>query len=151
MGRNAVPAMSDSPRHDTAFVAGLPTPHALLLAHALRCIFYPSTTIYPLIMRFLLQRPQVDITDVPMLFASLYSTTDEWRQERRWIIHFIADGMVQSQDWTILTRRHVWDLLSTIFQTSVSDKALRRGILEVVSPAEMVHSYSPLPFRSLLD
>jgi nucleolar pre-ribosomal-associated protein 1 len=133
MGRDAVPAAANSPHHDTASVARLSTLHSLLLAHALRCIFYPSTAMYPLIMRFLLQRPQVDTTDVPMLFASLYSTTDEWRQERRWIIHFIADGMAQSQDWTILTRRHVWDLLSTIFQTTASDNALRHGILEVVS------------------
>lgn len=131
MGRDAVPAMASPPHPDAASVARLSTLHSLLLAHALRCIFYPSTVMYPLIMRFLLQRPQIDTTDVPMLFASLYSTTDEWRQERRWIIHFIADGMAQSQDWKILTRRHVWDLLSTIFQTSPTDITLRRGILEV--------------------
>lgn len=131
MARDALPAVTDSPNSDVPPVARLSTLHSLLLAHALRCIFYPSTTMYPLIMRFLLQRPQIDTTDVPMLFASLYSTTDEWRQERRWIIRFIADGIVQSQDWNILTRRHVWDLLSTIFQASPSDKTLRWSILEV--------------------
>lgn len=116
---------------DHRVLARLSTIHALLLAHALRCIFYPSNTMYPLIMQFLLQRPEIDTKDVPMLFASLYSTSDEWRQERWWIIRFIADGMAQSQDWSILTRRHVWDLLATMFQNGPTDKTLRRGILEV--------------------
>lgn len=136
MARDALPAVTDSEKSEIAPVARLSTLHSLLLAHALRCIFYPSTTMYPLIMRFLLQRPQIDTTDVPMLFASLYSTTDGWRQERRWIIRFIADGIVQSQDWNILTRRHVWGLLSTIFQASPSDKTLRRSILEVETPVQ---------------
>lgn len=89
--------------------------------------------MYPIIMRFLLQRPEVDTTDVPMLFASLYSVTDEWRQERTWIVRFIRDGIAGSEDWRILERRHVWDLLTTLFQTSSNDKPLRNGILEVSS------------------
>jgi nucleolar pre-ribosomal-associated protein 1 len=87
--------------------------------------------MYPLIMRFLLQRAEVDTSDVPMLFASLYSTSDEWRHERMWIVRFIANGMVGSEDWKILARRHVWDLLATLFQASPVDKGLRRAILDV--------------------
>lgn len=131
LARDAVPSLDAKPGGGGATIARLSTVHALLLAHALRGIFYPSNTMYPLIMQFLLQRPEIDTKDLPMLFASLYSTSDEWRQERWWIIHFIADSMVSSQDWRILTRRHVWDLLATMFQESSGDKALRRGILEV--------------------
>ena len=87
--------------------------------------------MYPIIMRFLLQRPEVDTLDVPMLFASLYSASEEWRQERAWIVRFVADGMVGSEDWKILVHRHVWDLLATLFQTSLGDRSLRKGILEV--------------------
>lgn len=129
--RDAMPLPS-APDSSDALPSRISTLHSLLLAHALRCIFYPSNVMYPLIMRFLLQRPEIDTSDVPMLFASLYSTSDEWRQERWWIIHLIADGMSQSQDWKILTRRHVWDLLATIFQSSPSDKSLRKSILEVI-------------------
>lgn len=130
MARDAIspPNINDDEGCSTPLFSTL---HSLLLAHALRCIFYPSIVMYPLIMRFLLQRPEVDTSDVPMLFASLYSTSDEWRQERWWIIQLIANGMSHSQDWNILTRRHVWDLLATMFQTSPSDKSLRKGILEV--------------------
>ncbi|KAF8308276.1 hypothetical protein DL93DRAFT_2119068 [Clavulina sp. PMI_390] len=112
--------------------ARLSTIHALLLAHGLRCIFYPSNSMYPLIMQFLLQRPELDTRDVPMLFASLYSTSDEWRQERAWFLRFIADGMTQSQDWKILGKRHVWALLATMFQESPGGKQFRRGVLDVL-------------------
>lgn len=132
LARDAVPGLAAKPDVDGPITARLSTVHALLLAHALRGTFYPSNTMYPLMMQFLLQRPEIDTKDLPMLFASLYSTSDEWRQERWWIIHFIADSMASSQDWRILTRRHVWDLLATMFQESSGDKALRRGILEVM-------------------
>lgn len=130
MARDAIsaPNLNDNDEKSTPVFSTL---HSLLLAHALRCIFYPSTTMYPLVMRFLLQRPAVDTSDVPMLFGSLYSISDEWRQERWWIIQLIANGMSHSQDWKTLTRRHVWDLLATMFQTTPSDKALRKGILDV--------------------
>ena len=87
--------------------------------------------MYPLTSRFLLQRPELDKGDVPMLFSLLYSSSDDWRKERAWIVRFLADGMKSSQDWKVLTRRHTWDLLATLFQASDTDSALRIGILDV--------------------
>ena len=49
----------------------LPTYTTLILAHALRAIFYPTNFIYPLTARFLLQRPLLDVDDVPMLYGML--------------------------------------------------------------------------------
>ncbi len=88
-------------------------------------------------MQFLLQRPVLDDADVPLLFSMLYSSNDDsekersWRLERSWIIRFIADGMVSAQDWKILTRRHTWDLLASLFQASGAARATRHGILNV--------------------
>ena len=109
----------------------LPTYTTLVFLHALRGIFYPSNFIYPRTSRFLLQRPELDIGDVPMLFSMLYSSSDEWKKERGWIIRMLADGMVSTADWRVLKRRHTWDLLASLFQSSQKDKALRAGILEV--------------------
>lgn len=114
--------------------ARIPAYTTLILCHALRGVFYPSNFIYPLTARFLLQRPELDIHDVPMLFGMLYSTSDEdWRKERAWIIRFLADGMMSTDDWKVLKRRHTWDLLASMFQ-SEADQALRSGILEVNHP-----------------
>lgn len=125
---------SDSPRL-SAFAT-------LLLAHALRGIFYPSNFIYPLTARFLLQRPEIDDHDVPMLFGMLYSSSDEWKKERGWIVRFLSDGMVSSEEWKVMKRRHTWDLLASLFQ-SEGDHILKRGILEVgvtsTSPAETLN------------
>src|SRR6267154_4312475 len=84
----------------------LPTYTSLLLCHALRTIFYPTSSLYPLISRFLLQRPSLDISDVPMLYSMLYSSSaEEWKKERTWTVRFLADGMVGSEDWNVLKRR----------------------------------------------
>ncbi|KAJ7459833.1 ribosome 60S biogenesis N-terminal-domain-containing protein [Mycena latifolia] len=102
----------------------LPSYTTLILLHALRGIFYPSNFIYPLTARFLLQRPTLDATDVPMLYGMLYSSSDDWKKERGWIIRFIADGMMGTDDWR---------LLAGLFQSSEHDLALRNSILEVLA------------------
>ncbi|KAI6003337.1 ribosome 60S biogenesis N-terminal-domain-containing protein [Pisolithus marmoratus] len=111
----------------------LPTYATLILLHALRGIFYPSNFIYPRTARFLLQRPELDVTDVPMLFNMLYSNSDDWKKERGWMIRMLADGMTSTEDWRVLKRRHTWDLLASLFQGSQKDKALRAGVLEVLA------------------
>jgi nucleolar pre-ribosomal-associated protein 1 len=112
-------------------VPRLPSYTSLLLAHALRGIFYPSNFIYPLTARFLLQRPTMDPTDVPMLLSMLYSSGDEWKKERAWILRFLADGMTCGRDWKVFKRRHTWELVSSLFQASENDRPLRQGALDV--------------------
>jgi nucleolar pre-ribosomal-associated protein 1 len=71
-----------------------------------------------------------------MLYTMLYnSSDDEWKKERTWIVKFLADGMVGSEDWKILKRRHTWDLLASLFQSEsdIGSAGLRAGILEVSS------------------
>ncbi|KAI5885092.1 uncharacterized protein SCHCODRAFT_02753782 [Schizophyllum commune H4-8] len=111
----------------------LPTYTTLILAHALRAIFYPTNFIYPLTARFLLQRPLLDVDDVPMLYGMLYSSGDDWKKERGWILKFLADGMCGTDDWRVFKRRHTWDLLASMFQSAGKDKALRSGVLEVLA------------------
>ncbi|KAI0368460.1 hypothetical protein BV20DRAFT_969281 [Pilatotrama ljubarskyi] len=111
----------------------LPAFTTLLLAHAFRGIFYPSNFIYPLTARFLLQRPTLDPADVPMLYGMLYSSSDDWKKERAWMVRFLSDGIVGNEEWRILKRRHTWDLLASLFQSEERDKTLRRGILEVLA------------------
>ncbi|THV01983.1 hypothetical protein K435DRAFT_717738 [Dendrothele bispora CBS 962.96] len=111
----------------------LPSYTTLLLAHALRGVFYPSNFIYPLTARFLLQRPRLDVNDVPMLYNMLFSSGDHWRKDRGWIIRFLADGMQSTADWKVFKRRHTWDLLASLFQSSENDSTLRKGILEILA------------------
>ncbi|KAF7346277.1 hypothetical protein MSAN_01854900 [Mycena sanguinolenta] len=125
--RNLLPAPGAEP------APRLPSYTTLILLHALRGIFYPSNFIYPLTARFLLQRPTLDVTDVPMLYGMLYSSSDDWKKERGWIIRFISDGMMSTDDWRVLKRRHTWELLAGLFQSSEEDFTLRNSILEVLA------------------
>ena len=94
----------------------LPSYATLILSHAIRGVFYPSNFIYPLTARFLLQRPELDIKDVTLLYGMLYSGSDDWKRQRTWIVRFLGDGLNNEQDWEIMKSRHTWDLLASIFQ-----------------------------------
>ena len=87
--------------------------------------------MYPITSRFLLQRSELDAGDVPLLYAMLYSNSDDWKKQRAWIIKFIADGLNSEQDWDVMKTRHTWDLLASIFQLSRQDVVMRQIILEV--------------------
>ncbi|KAJ7069818.1 ribosome 60S biogenesis N-terminal-domain-containing protein [Mycena amicta] len=125
--RNTLPSSSAGP------LRRLPSYTTLVLAHALRGIFYPSNFIYPVTARFLLQRPTLDTTDVPLLYGMLYNSGDDWKKERGWIIRFISDGMMSTDDWRVLKRRHTWELLAGLFQSSEHAISLRSSILEVLA------------------
>lgn len=66
---------------------------AVFFAHALRSTADPSSFLYPLISRFLLQRPTLDFNDVPMLYNLLYAAGQGSKKERRWMARFIRDGV----------------------------------------------------------
>ena len=123
----------------------LPAYATLHLAHALKGVFYPSHFTYPITARFLLQRPELDPDDVPSLYTMLYSTSEQWRKERVWIIRFLTEGMVGRLEWTVLRRRHTWDLVASMLDTQERDQNFRRGILEVrIEPSMLGNHLIPL-------
>ncbi|MCO5604665.1 hypothetical protein L7F22_058835 [Adiantum nelumboides] len=110
-----------------------PLTTTLFLAHALRCLAAPSTVLFPYTMHHLLQRPLFDGSDVPLLFNSIFSSTDHVRQERGWMLRFIRDVLQSggSVEWAILRRRHVWDLIVSLY-TTAPDRSTRSMIEDVV-------------------
>ncbi|KAG8780475.1 hypothetical protein FRC15_009541 [Serendipita sp. 397] len=118
----------------------LSTYATLFFAHAIRAVYTPASSLYPLVSRFLLQRPEFDLNDPPMLYSMLYSSLSSdfgkrggnWKRERVWMLRFLADGMVSSQDWKVLQRRHTWDLLATTYHTHSNDGAIKQGVLKVL-------------------
>lgn len=124
-------AIRSSPETDSP--PRLPTFTTLLLAHSLRGVFYPANFIYPLTSRFLLQRPELDSADVPMLFSMLYSSSEDWKKERGWMVKFLADAMLGAgeAEWKVFRRRHTWDLLASAWQSGEGDRLIRHGVQEV--------------------
>ncbi|CBQ73977.1 conserved hypothetical protein [Sporisorium reilianum SRZ2] len=108
--------VQDSPA-STAAAPYLPTTTTLFIAHALRAVTTPGTFMYPIISHFLLQRPALDITDVPLLYSLLYTASDKYRQERMWMLRFLRDVARSGggSDWKIFKRRRTWELLASLY------------------------------------
>ncbi|CAL1701993.1 unnamed protein product [Somion occarium] len=128
---------SDPLDHDNC--VRLPAYMTLHLAHSLRGVFYPSNFVYPLTARYLLQRPQLDADDVPMLYNMMYSSDDQWRLQQIWIIRFLTDGLVGKKEWQIMTKRHTWDLVASQYQ-GFTDKTSRHAVLELLARITCVSS-----------
>lgn len=100
----------------------------LFVAHALRAQAHPSNFLFPLSSRFLLQRPTLDVSDVPLLYGMLYAAGDGARRERAWIVRLLRDGVRSNRDAAILARRNTSALLFSLFQSSL-DAPFRRAVL----------------------
>lgn len=99
---------------DTAY---LPITTTLFIAHALRSVVTPRSFIYPVISHFLLQRPELDVGDVPLLYNLLYTASDKYKQERMWMLRFLRDVARSGgrSDWKIFKRRRTWELLASLY------------------------------------
>ncbi|CDR98544.1 hypothetical protein [Sporisorium scitamineum] len=95
----------------------LPTTTTLFIAHALRSVTTPGSFIYPVISHFLLQRPELDVGDVPLLYNLLYTASDKYKQERMWMLRFLRDVARSGgrSDWKIFKRRRTWELLASLY------------------------------------
>ncbi|BEJ10826.1 hypothetical protein CspHIS471_0102480 [Cutaneotrichosporon sp. HIS471] len=100
----------------------------LFVAHALRAQAHPANFLFPLSSRFLLQRPTLDVADVPLLYGMLYAAGDGARRERAWIVRLLRDGVRSNRDAAILARRNTSALLCSLFQSSL-DAPFRRAVL----------------------
>ncbi|TIB90209.1 hypothetical protein E3Q19_02816 [Wallemia mellicola] len=103
----------------------------VFVAHATRAIVNPTTHAYPLIMRFLLQRPYMDVKNVPLFFDLLLSYNEDRKWERGWILRFVRDAVKSSDDWRMMKRRHNWDVLATLYESSNDDSSIRTLIEEI--------------------
>ncbi|SPO27725.1 related to URB1 - nucleolar protein required for the normal accumulation of 25S and 5.8S rRNAs [Ustilago trichophora] len=111
---SCVAIQDDSSPSDGPF---LPTTTTLFIAHSLRSVTTPSSFIYPVISHFLLQRPELDVSDVPLLYNLLYTASDKYKQERMWMLRFLRDVARSGgrSDWKILKRRRTWELLASLY------------------------------------
>ncbi|ORX35335.1 ribosome 60S biogenesis N-terminal-domain-containing protein [Kockovaella imperatae] len=126
----------------------LPTLTTLFLAHALRFLATPSHPLYAATSQFLLQRPTMDVWDVPMLFSMLYASGEGYKRDRGWIIRLLRDGTKSQADWSLLKRRRTVELFKTLFQSSM-ESSLRRLILQALGSISLIPAASSsLIYRS---
>lgn len=129
--------MQDDVATDAPF---LPTTTTLFIAHSLRSVTTPGSFISPVISHFLLQRPELDIGDVPLLYNLLYTASDKYKQERMWILRFLRDVARSGgrSDWKIFKRRRTWELLASLYDahdsnsTGSSERAVEEAAIRAL-------------------
>ncbi|WFD25127.1 hypothetical protein MNAN1_000090 [Malassezia nana] len=123
-------------------VPWLPTMPLLLASHALRALAAPHQPLFPILFRFLLQRPLLDTSDVPLLYGLLHSTSNDAPAERAWMLRFLTDALhahalvsessskqVKARarlEGRALKRRHVWDLVWTLYGSVAGAQSMPR-------------------------
>lgn len=106
---------------------------AAFVCRALRLMLHPDhVPMYPLIARFLLSRPTIDLSDVPLLYSLLHSGSQHHRVERAWILRLLANGLRERDDYANYKRRHVAELLLTLMGSPLTDVHAARLALRVI-------------------
>ncbi|TPX63386.1 hypothetical protein SpCBS45565_g06637 [Spizellomyces sp. 'palustris'] len=118
----------------------VPAVLALFIAQGLMILLKPENEMYPLVNRFFLQRPIVDLEDVPMFYGLFYSASDNSRKERVWMLRLLSCGLKTAEDYRLYKRRHVVDILMGFFSSSMSDTMTRKLVLEVIVKATAIPS-----------
>ncbi|KAJ3260420.1 hypothetical protein HK103_000562 [Boothiomyces macroporosus] len=121
--RNAVNPTAEDP------YPRVPQMIASFVAQSLAIMLKPESELYPQINRFCLQRPIIDLTDVPMFYQMFYSQSTENRKDRHWILKLLLHGISTKSDFQLLKRRFVLDILESFFVSPMADMYSKQLII----------------------
>lgn len=100
-----------------------------------QCFFFvclPESPLYGAVNRFLLQRPFLDLTDVPMFYSCFNASSQpHWRKHRTWLLQLLLSGVRSASDFLLLQRRHAVPMLLTFHDGGLSDYTSRQTVLQV--------------------
>lgn len=126
----------DDDARQSAFPPALPLTTTLFVAHSLRSLGIPSLYLYPLISRFMLQRPKPDPSDIPLLYNFLYSSSAQSttaKAEKIFILRFLLACIKYGGvlEWKIMKRRHVWESICSLYTAEGADANIKRIIEDI--------------------
>ncbi|CAG8755435.1 3222_t:CDS:2, partial [Dentiscutata erythropus] len=110
----------------------IPTIISVFIAHALNIFTNPAHFMYPIINKFLLQRPILDLEDVPMFYNLFHASSKNYQKERVWILRLLSAGLKNHEDYKIFRRRYVWDVISSYYNSPLADNISRKLIIEIL-------------------
>ncbi|KAJ3178488.1 hypothetical protein HDU87_003562 [Geranomyces variabilis] len=124
-------------RDETPRISGI---MAVFFAQAVMIAMKPEHEMYSLINRFFLQRPTVDMEDIPMFYELFYSASEQSRKERVWMLRLLACGLKTAADYRLYKRRRVVDILLTCYNSPIADTQTRKLIVEFLLRATTIPS-----------
>jgi hypothetical protein len=130
-------ATKDDHHHDRNSTALLAIPQmpfifCLFMAKSITMLLQPEHHLYMKINGFTLQRALLDSHDIPLFYALFHSTHENtYHQDRHFLLNLLAHGLKTLEDVQIFQRRHVFELLCSLYESSIADISTRKLILQV--------------------
>lgn len=109
----------------------IPAVVTTFMAHSLSTLLRPDHFMYPHVNKFCLQRPTIDLEDIPMFYSLFNSSSEQHRKERVWMLRLLATSLKSAEDYRMFRRRHVVDLLVAFFNSQLSEPLSKKIVIEV--------------------
>lgn len=103
-----------------------------ILIEILNYLLMPSHSLYPVFNSFLLSKPLLDFTDLPLFYDLFNSTNEHYKSNRNWILNGILSGMQTNKDFKITSRRHIFPVMFCYFESSIADSNSRFLCLKIL-------------------
>ncbi|KAJ3344240.1 kinetochore-associated Ndc80 complex subunit nuf2 [Gonapodya sp. JEL0774] len=119
----------------------VPGPITYFMSETVRILLEPDNTLYPLVNRFLLQRPIIDLTDIPMFYDLTFSAS---KVHRRFMLKLLVRGLQSKKDLALYSRRHAFSTLMSLTFSSALEREDRVIIVQALSKAASLASQRAL-------
>ncbi|KAF9918456.1 hypothetical protein BX616_008676 [Lobosporangium transversale] len=113
-------------------VPRIPAAITSFVAHAVAIILRPDHFMYPHVNKFCLQRPTIDLEDIPMFYSLFNSSSEHHRKERVWMLRLLAASIKTPEDYKLFKRRYVLDLLEAFFNSQLGEPLSKKIVIEIL-------------------
>ncbi|XP_021758900.1 uncharacterized protein LOC110723822 [Chenopodium quinoa] len=117
----------------------IPTILAVFVAEASVVLLDPSHEHYPVISKFLLQSPRVNLKSIPLFHEFIWSSSVTFRTDRLWMLRLLYAGINLEDDAVICVRNSVPEILLSVYASPLSDLESKELILRVVKKCVKLH------------
>ncbi|XP_077864987.1 nucleolar pre-ribosomal-associated protein 1-like, partial [Saccoglossus kowalevskii] len=106
------------------------------IGKVLQILFVPEDTMYPMVQRFLLMKPELNLQTVPQ-FQRLFASSDfEFKRQHEWILKICQDGLRDQLDFYICNKKcFVFKQIMSLFSSATCDKVTKIQILDIIKSA----------------
>ncbi|CAK8685891.1 unnamed protein product [Clavelina lepadiformis] len=129
--RNAVTTKSGA-------IKKLPFVIAFYLAKLVQLLFQPADHMFSVMYRFLLVKPEIDLTNIPEFYATFFSSESEYKIERVWTLDLLRTGLRDMSDYKTIERRQLFRILMSYTESPTSDNFTRQQVLQIIVKASKI-------------
>ncbi|XP_078617569.1 nucleolar pre-ribosomal-associated protein 1-like [Branchiostoma floridae x Branchiostoma japonicum] len=107
----------------------------LFLARTVQLLLQPDEHMYPLVCRYLLVRPDLDLKAIPEFHILFFSTSMEYKTERSWILTLLVEGLRDKQDFLLYQSKSVFSIALTFYESPLSDEHSKTLVMSLLQKA----------------